>query len=284
MRTDDFAKGYSNIDVQEEVQPFIDYLKAVLENDQIIHYKVLMRRMMNLKKNGRYLEVGCGTGYDIAEIAKKLSSSGEAVGVDFSKGCLEYSQACYKEANLPLRFALGNAEDLRGDASKEYSRLEDNYFDACKTDRVLMHVGDPKRAISELKRVTKERGIVVVGEPDWGAFIINSDLNDISLKITNAMCSPESPVVKSPLIGRELYSHFVQCGFHHIDVTILNIPFYTLEEFNPIIPLDSFLEHALKIKAITEDEEKNFRKNLQKKDEQGEFFANYCFFIVKGEA
>ena len=70
MRTDDFAKGYSNIDVQEEVQPFIDYLKAVLENDQIIHYKVLMRRMMSLKKNGRYLEVGCGTGYDIAEIAK----------------------------------------------------------------------------------------------------------------------------------------------------------------------------------------------------------------------
>ena len=46
-------------------------------------------------------------------------------------------------------------------------------FDGCRVDRVLHHLDDPARALTELTRVARPRGRVVACEPDIDTFLFD---------------------------------------------------------------------------------------------------------------
>jgi ubiquinone/menaquinone biosynthesis C-methylase UbiE len=62
-----------------------------------------------------------------------------------------------------IRFELGNIDSLVYD---------DGFFDLTYCRLVLMHVRNPVKTVAELKRVTKEGGIVASSDNDDGAILI----------------------------------------------------------------------------------------------------------------
>jgi len=93
------------------------------------------------------LDSGCGTGALAAALAPHV---GKVIGADTD---LEYLEAA-------RRFAIENAEFVEGDAMKlpfDYGR-----FDISGCLRVLHHVRRPELAVSELARVTRPGGRILI--------------------------------------------------------------------------------------------------------------------------
>lgn len=96
-----------------------------------------------LARGARVLEVGCGTGL----ILRKLAAvAREARGVDLSPGMLEKARA--------------RGLDVR-EASATELPFEDARFDLTCSFKVLAHVPDIEKALSEMARVTAPGGAVL---------------------------------------------------------------------------------------------------------------------------
>ena len=89
------------------------------------------------------LEVGCGTGLILRRLADVAH---RATGIDLSEGMLEVARA------RGLDVHQGDACELP---------FEDSSFDVTCSFKVLAHVPDRARALSEMARVTRPGGVII---------------------------------------------------------------------------------------------------------------------------
>ena len=125
-------------------------LRRALQDERRDELEARLRRLLApLTGNERALDVGCGTGAFAYALAPLV---GEVVGVDSSE---EYVASARAHAPEGCRFVLGNAESLDfpyGD------------FDLVGCLRVLHHVRRPELVVSELARVTRPGGRIVIAD------------------------------------------------------------------------------------------------------------------------
>ncbi len=98
--------------------------------------------------DGRWLDVGCGTGALSRAILDTVTPS-EVVGVDPSDGFLAYAASHTDDSRV--RFEIGDARELPFDAAT---------FDAVVSGLALNFVPDPARAAAEMARVTRPGGVL----------------------------------------------------------------------------------------------------------------------------
>jgi len=112
--------------------------------------------LARLLPGGRALDVATGTGDLAFELAARVGPSGEVVGVDFSENMLELARAKAAEhPGIRVRFESGNALDL------DYG---DDEFDAATVGFGARNFSDLARGLSEMARVVRPGGRVVVLE------------------------------------------------------------------------------------------------------------------------
>lgn len=117
----------------------------------------LLEKYLPKNKSLRILDAGCGPGAALIYLAK----FGDVIGVDISE-----------EA---LRFARKRGMVKKGDISK--LPFEDQTFDVVVCLDVLYHQWvNVKRAISEMKRVLKPGGILLIREPAFDWFKSSEDI------------------------------------------------------------------------------------------------------------
>ena len=107
---------------------------------------------------GRILDVGSGTG-SLAHAIAERKVNARVVGIDPSR---EYIAWAASKNSFPDRvnFEMGNAQELH---------FPDESFDAALSLLVFNFIPDPKKALSELRRVTRSGGRVSAAVWDYGA-------------------------------------------------------------------------------------------------------------------
>ena len=93
----------------------------------------------------RVLDMATGTGRAALALAKR---GAVVTGVDASREMLKVAAARAADARLSIEFVLGDAHALT---------FPDRWFQSTVCLRMLMHVPDWRRALSELCRVTEQR-------------------------------------------------------------------------------------------------------------------------------
>jgi ubiquinone/menaquinone biosynthesis C-methylase UbiE len=106
----------------------------------------------------RVLDVACGTGLVSLDAARAVGPSGNVVGVDISDQMVDGAR------RRAAGQGLNNSSFARMDA--ESLALPDASFDAVLCALGLMYVPDPLRAVSEMQRVVRPGGRVVLAV--WG--------------------------------------------------------------------------------------------------------------------
>jgi len=101
------------------------------------------------------LDVGCGTGDAVLEIAEKVKPNGKAMGVDFTKEGIAKAQDKAKSLGLEeiAEFRLAEAEKLP---------FEDGTFDAVISECVVCLASDKQQVLTEKVRVLKPGGRVIM--------------------------------------------------------------------------------------------------------------------------
>ncbi|EIW81690.1 UbiE family methyltransferase [Coniophora puteana RWD-64-598 SS2] len=111
----------------------------------------------HLKPDMRILDVGCGPGTITMGLAKYVPQ-GSVVGVDYAEDVVLRAQE-----NLAAEAAKGtdgvNLKNVEFRTADVFALpFEDGAFDVVHVHQVLMHVGDPVRALRELRRVVRPGG------------------------------------------------------------------------------------------------------------------------------
>lgn len=118
-------------------------------------WKRTMVRQARAPRGGRVLDLATGTG-DIALLfTDQVGPEGEVLGVDFCPDMIEQARARQKNQLPNLSFEVGDAMNLR---------FADNSFDITSISFGIRNVDDPVKALSEMRRVVKPGGRVVVLE------------------------------------------------------------------------------------------------------------------------
>src|SRR5262249_42877911 len=199
MSTTDLAQ-FGKIDQTGDPDHFVRFLDAACAEESFRAYKSQLTEWMKLETGGRYLDVGCGTGDDVREMA--LASSGSvAVGVDNSEAMIEEARRRGTPPNAEFHVAEATALPFA-----------DGSFPASRADRSLMHVPDARKALAEMARVT--RGPVVVFEVDFETATIDVPDRALARKVIHTWCDG----FRDGWLGRRMPALFAEMGLTQIQV------------------------------------------------------------------
>lgn len=106
----------------------------------------------HLAQDAKVLDVGCGPGTITADLADRVPE-GHVTGIDSAQGIIDQARETVG-SRTNLGFATGDVYAL------DYP---DGSFDVVHAHQVLQHLGDPVRALREMRRVIDpERGRVAI--------------------------------------------------------------------------------------------------------------------------
>ena len=129
----------------------------------------------------RVLDAGCGTGSLTLSMAR-LTKAAEIVGIDASKGFIEYARA--QNSDPRVKFELGDAQNLT---------YPDAWFDRCLSLLVVNHIPDTPKALKEICRVTKPGGVVATAMWDGTG---GNEFNDRMWNVAVTLDSNVTPAAK----------------------------------------------------------------------------------------
>ncbi len=132
----------------DDVAPKYDVVNDVLSLGQTRRWRRLVVDAVGAQPGQRVLDLAAGTGTS----SEPYADAGiNVVACDFSLGMLKVG----KRRRPDIDFVAGDATNLP---------FEDNSFDASTISFGLRNVNEPKKALSEMLRVTKPGGRLVIAE------------------------------------------------------------------------------------------------------------------------
>ncbi len=111
--------------------------------------------IMDVKEGMHVLDIGCGTGYALGQIAMRVNGQGEFHGVDLSSEMIERAKANFRGQDN-FHFVKANSESIP---------LEDDTFDAILCTNSFHHYLDPVQALKEMRRLINGSGRVYILDP-----------------------------------------------------------------------------------------------------------------------
>lgn len=150
LSNEEFDTIYSELDCRATDRP------SDLNNASV---EYMLKKIDTSSKN--LLDVGCGRGYWLSLLQKKTTL--ELAGCDV-----------FESAPIPsIKYSKGNIEALP---------FADNAFDIVTCHHTIEHIRDIKKAVSELKRVTKKQLIIVTPKQRYYYYTLDLHLHFFPFK------------------------------------------------------------------------------------------------------
>lgn len=265
--TDLSGAAFSNVDAVGNVADFIAYLDRASCNFRPVKRHALS--LLQLQPCQLTLDLGCGCGDDLREMATLVAPGGLAIGVDRSTSLVAEARRRHATCGLPLEFEIGDAMHLR---------WPDGFFDACYADRVLQHLSDADGVLRELHRVLKPEGRIVVVERDWA--MVRLDAADAST--TNTILDRARTGIVNAWIGQQLPEKLRNAGFVGTEMYPHRIDIRDFTTADALLDLQTVLDHAVSERLVPRNRAESWLAHLLNRDRVGEFFASIWLLAAFG--
>jgi ubiquinone/menaquinone biosynthesis C-methylase UbiE len=253
----------------EPVDGLAQVLEAMGSQRTFKEARVNLLKDLQLPKNGKLLEVGCGTGVSLKDISS-IYGQPAVTGIDFTARFLEHA----KERARKLGYT--NVVYIQGDARD--TKLKDNEFDSAFCDKLLLHIGPCEAVLEEMVRVTRRGG--TVGAIEWYPhFLLSTSTNDSFRKFNE-------------IFAKAVYNYNVSSNleryFHSVGLTDLKSRTYlaTTNSLDSEPFWRAFLIHQIPMFVhaglISEQDGNQFVSEIESLNKKGEFNASFIVRSVAG--
>lgn len=256
----------------EKTQGSVDanFLQALTQ--RIKHIKQQSYELMHIQPGDRVLDLGCGPGVDTVPLARLVGSGGRVIGIDKNEKMIVQARREAEQAGVTAWVTHEQADAV----SLPY---EDGYFDACRSSGMFQEVRAPAPILSEMTRVTKPGGWVVVMDVDYGLTFTDTSEMDVALRLSRFMAEEYST---NGYAGRQLYRLFKQQKLADVSAELFGIQFtnYIIARF--FGTSDEVESKALEAQLITQEELQRINAHLFQANAEGTFFGGTVLVMVAG--
>jgi SAM-dependent methyltransferase len=263
LGADDTRGGFADVDRDPNPGRFVGVLDAIAAMGFVPAYKRRTYAALGIRPGHALLDVGCGTGDDVLELARLVGAGGRVVGIDRSETVIAEARRRARGTDLPAEFALGDAGALA---------VADAGFDGCRLDRVLHHLDDPGRAVAEAVRVARPGARVVAFEPDFETALVDGADRALTRRLMNRFCDG----FRQGWMGRRVPALFRAAGLRELTVEPVAVLLTDYAEGNTILALEGTVGRAAAEGAA-------WLAQLQAASEAGRFFGSITYFLVGGQ-
>ena len=246
------------------------YLIAAGEKPFMKAIKTKSYALMQLKKGMTILDIGCGPGLDTLNMAKIVGAEGNVFGIDADNSMIEIATNEVRKRGLEQ-----NVHHMVSDSTA--TDFEDDYFDACRCERVLQHLSkvEAKQTVAEAMRITKPGGNLVFVDSDWASLTIHCNNPQLERKITHLFTNS----IRNGYAARGLPELFFQTGITDIkfEIQSMKLSFSDLNRLlGPLLDvwINKQLINALSVKKMLD--------NLISLEESGVFFSTLNIITCYG--
>jgi ubiquinone/menaquinone biosynthesis C-methylase UbiE len=266
IRSTDVAE-FADVDGAEEPRALLSYLEVAKALPGWRRAKQDAVAALRLGPGDQVLDIGCGYGADVLELAPRVGRGGAVIGLDISDAMIAEAVKRARGLDLSVAFHVGDARDLR---------FDDASFDACRAETLLQHVPEPDQAVAEMVRVLKPGGRIVLLDMDLGTLVIDSD----DATTTSTVLNWFSTSTANGWIGRQLPRLLKDAGLDRVEVG---------EQF---ITADyAFMEHMLRVTSeraladgrlpgLTASDLANWWSDLDDRNRAARYFGGGTAFIA----
>jgi ubiquinone/menaquinone biosynthesis C-methylase UbiE len=254
------------LDAQPQGDFFIRFLDAGNAISDIRSIKQIMIERLELQPGSSLLDLGCGTGDDVAELAAIVGATGTVVGADVSTTMIAEANRRHGHLSPAVRFMETDAERLD---------LSDGAFDRCRSERVMMHLPHPQRALAEMVRVLRPGGLLVVFDFDWDTMYADSAHKETTRRLFHSF----NDGISNGWIGRALPRLFREAGLQGVT----DVPHAVRIgcEFAHSL-LDGHLAKTVQAGTLSSQELSEWWSDLEEADANGAFNMGLLGFVVTG--
>lgn len=235
------------------------------------HIKQRSYQLMHIQPDSQVLDVGCGPAIDTIPLSEFIDDKGRIVGVDYDPAMIEAADQELAKSKITkkVQHILGNVLSLP---------FQEGEFDRIHGERLFQVF--QKTAIaqifSELNRVLKSDGRIVLVDMDMGTLSLNFSDNDLERKVINHFGFKMRP---NGFAGRQLVDILKKYNYKEVLVELMHHSFgsLTMQYF-----LNWIINGALNAKVITQDEADKWNQELIRKVEDGTFLGYITNVLVSG--
>jgi ubiquinone/menaquinone biosynthesis C-methylase UbiE len=226
---------------------------------------------MQITPGQRVLDVGCGIGVDVLALAQLVGAHGQACGVDADAEMVQQASATISGGRITQASATH--------ASASALPWPNDYFDATRSERMLQHLAQPEIALTEMVRVTRPGGRVVLLDTDWGSLSIHAPNAELERRL---VAFKAEQALRNGFVGRQLVALARNAGLRelHIEVLPMFATDYATARF--ACALDDLSARAQQAGVASAEEIDDFAESLAALDHVGDFFASVNMVLVAG--
>ena len=111
--------------------------------------------LLDIEENIRFLDIGCGAGWAVGEVARLVDDKGLFYGVDLSPKMIAKAQSKFSGKGN-FHFIQANAESIP---------LDDDTFDIIICTNSFHHYLHPDKALKEMYRLLRKGGKIYILDP-----------------------------------------------------------------------------------------------------------------------
>jgi ubiquinone/menaquinone biosynthesis C-methylase UbiE len=259
--------GFTDVDRTNDPDYFIRFLDEASADESFQAYKQHSFALLDLQPGRRVLDVGCGTGDDARAMAQRVAPAGRVIAVDGSQHMIAAARQRSEGCDLPVEFQVADAHQLP---------FAENSFDASRADRLFMHLESPAKALSEMKRVTRPGGQVLVYEVDFETLTVDHPDRERTRKIVNTWCDG----FRNGWLGRHVPSLFREVGLDEVRITPATLWLRYPLAMQMVGP--ATVERACAAGLLTQGEGERWLQALQQHYEASLLFCTLTGFLVVG--
>lgn len=264
-----YMRRWSQIDRQSNPDSYVRFMDILRKFDDAapgLYDETLGR--LRLRGGDHVLDVACGTGGAARALIRRFPTVGSVTGADKSTAMLTAALARSRSLASGPRFVLAVGERLP---------FPDSAFDVSYSIGLFEIAQEPERVLSEMARVTRSGGQIMVGTADSEAIMIESSHHDLTRRIIAFI----SDVETNGRIGRQLPGLFRDAQLTHVHVTI--VP-WLIGDFSLLYRLTfaDYLRRARHAGALTRQECARWIRDLRARQRSNRFFFCQPLFRVVG--
>jgi SAM-dependent methyltransferase len=165
------------------------------------------------------LDVGCGPGTITVDLAQRVAP-GRVVGIDAAADAIDAARGAAPEGGVTVELAVGDVYALDHD---------DASFDVVHAHQVLQHLGEPVRALREMRRVCRPDGVVAARDSVYRSFSWYPRVVGLD-RWLDVYCAVAEANGGEPDAGSHLRAWCLEAGFSSVEASATAWSFASDEE------------------------------------------------------